>query len=104
MLRVEAGDMKDDIPWLVSRFAGYVGLMGFLGSRFLAKEQALAPLLEEIARRALFIVDDGNAQRPTISRLTRFAREVEKRGFVVAPISAIVERNAGVARAAEARR
>jgi len=51
--------------------------MGFLGSRFAAREQALAPLLEEIARRALLIV---------------------------APISAIVERNAGAARAAEARR
>jgi hypothetical protein len=155
-LRVEAGDMKEDLHWLMSRFAGYVGLMSFLGSRFTANEQALAPALEEVARRGLFIVDDGGspqslipataaklslpaarvdivldrrgtpqsleaalaaletqarrtgsavgfatAQGPTIARLARFAREAEKRGLAVAPISAIVERNAGAATAAE---
>jgi uncharacterized protein len=158
-LRVEAGDMKEDLHWLMSRFAGYVGLMSFLGSRFTANEQALAPALEEVARRGLFIVDDGGspqslipataaklslpaarvdivldrrgtpqsleaalaaletqarrtgsavgfatAQGPTIARLARFAREAEKRGLAVAPISAIVERNAGAATAAEAPR
>ena len=158
-LRVEAGDMKADLHWLMSRFSGYVGLMSFLGSRFTLDEQALAPALEEIARRGLFIVDDGgspqslipataaklsvpaarvdivldqrrtpqsleaalaaletqarrtgsavgfaNAQGPTIARLTRFAREAEKRGLAVAPISAIVERSAGAATAAGAPR
>ncbi len=158
-LRVEAGDMKEDLHWLMSRFTGYVGLMSFLGSRFTANEQALAPALEEIARRGLFIVDDGgspqslipataakvsapaarvdivldsrgtpqsleaalaaleaqarrtgaaigfaSAQGTTIARLARFAREAEKRGLAVAPISAIVDRNAGAATAAEAPR
>ncbi len=155
-LRVEAGDMKEDLHWLMSRFTGYVGLMSFLGSRFTANEQALAPALEEIARRGLLIVDDGgspqslipataakvsapaarvdivldsrgtpqsleaalaaleaqarrtgaaigfaSAQGTTIARLARFAREAEKRGLAVAPISAIVDRNAGAATAAE---
>ncbi len=158
-LRVEAGDTKEDLHWLMSRFSGYVGLMSFLGSRFTSDEQALAPALEEIARRGLFIVDDGgspqslipatatklslpatrvdivldqrgtpqsleaalaaletqarrtgsavgfaNAQGPTIARLARFAREAEKRGLAVAPISATVERSAGAATAAEAPR
>jgi len=158
-LRVEAGDMKEDLHWLMSRFTGYVGLMSFLGSRFTANEQALAPALEEIARRGLFIVDDGgspqslvpataakvsapaarvdivldsrgtpqsleaalaaleaqarrtgaaigfaSAQGTTIARLARFAREAEKRGLAVAPISAIVDRNVGAATAAEAPR
>jgi len=155
-LRVEGGDMNEDLHWLMGRFAGYVGLMSFLGSRFTANEEALAPALEEIARRGLFIVDDGgspqslipataaklsvpaarvdivldqrgspqsleaalaaletqarrtgsavgfaNAQGPTIARLARFAREAENRGLAVAPISAIVERSAGAATAAE---
>jgi uncharacterized protein len=158
-LRVEGGDLKEDLHWLMGRFAGYVGLMSFLGSRFTANEEALAPALEEIARRGLFIVDDGgspqslippaaaklsvpaarvdivldqrrspqsleaalgaleaqarrtgsaigfaNAQGPTIARLARFAREVENRGLVVAPISAVVEKSAGAATAAEAPR
>ncbi len=158
-LRVEAGDVKEDLNWLMGRFTGYVGLMNVLGSRFTANEQALAPALAEIARRGLFIVDDGgspqslipalatrlsvpaarvdivldqrgtpqsleaalaaleaqarragsavgfaNAQASTITRLARFAREAEKRGLAVAPISAIVEKNAGAATAAEAPR
>ncbi|MGA9599655.1 MAG: divergent polysaccharide deacetylase family protein, partial [Methylocystis sp.] len=65
-LRVEAGDMKEDLHWLMSRFTGYVGLMSFLGSRFTANEQAFAPALEEIARRGLFIVDDGGSPQSLI--------------------------------------
>jgi len=158
-LRVGAADIKEDLHWLMSRLAGYVGLMSFLGSRFTANEQALAPALEEIARRGLFIVDDGgspqslipalatrlsvpaarvdivldqrgtpqsleaalaaleaqarragsavgfaDAQAATIVRLARFAREAEKRGLAVAPISAIVERSSGAATAAGAPR
>jgi len=155
-LRVEGGDLKEDLHWLMGRFAGYVGLMSFLGSRFTADEEALAPALEEIARRGLFILDDGgspqslipaaaaklsvpaarvdivldqrgdsqsleaalaaleaqarragsavgfaNARGATIVRLARFAREAENRGLALAPISAIVERSAGAATAAE---
>ena len=65
-LRVEAGDTKEDLHWLMSRFSGYVGLMSFLGSRFTSDEQALAPALEEIARRGLFIVDDGGSPQSLI--------------------------------------
>jgi len=158
-LRVDGGDLNEDLRWLMSRFAGYVGVMSFLGSRFTANEEALAPALDEIARRGLFIVDDGgssqsliaataaklslpaarvdivldqrgtpqsleaalaaleaqarrtgsaigfaNAQGPTIARLARFAREAESRGLAIAPISALVEKSAGAATAAEAPR
>ena len=155
-LRVEGGDGNEDLHWLMTRFAGYVGLMSFLGSRFTANEEALTSALEEIARRGLFILDDGgspqslitataaklsipaarvdivldqrgspqsleaalaaleaqtrrtgsaigfaNAQAPTIARLARFASEAESRGLAIAPISALVEKNAGAATAAE---
>ena len=151
--------MNEDFHWLLRRFAGYVGLMSFLGSNFTAHGEALAPALEEIARRGLFSVDDGgspqslipalatrlsvpaarvdivldqrgtpqsleaalaaleaqarragsavgfaDAQAATIVRLARFAREAEKRGLAVAPISAIVERSSGAATAAGAPR
>ena len=141
-LRVDAGDL-DDLHWLMGRFAGYAGVMNFMGGRFTSDEKALSPVLADIAQRGLFFLDDGaapqslvgsvaaraslpvarvevildargtpqsldaalaqleaearksgsaigfaNAQGPTIARLARFAREVERRGVAIAPVSA----------------
>jgi polysaccharide deacetylase 2 family uncharacterized protein YibQ len=120
-LRVDAGDL-DDLHWLMGRFAGYAGIMNFMGGRFTSDEKALSPVLADIAQRGLFFLDDGaapqslvgsvaaldaalaqleaearksgsaigfaNAQGPTIARLARFAREVERRGVAIAPVSA----------------
>ena len=141
-LRVDAGDL-DDLHWLMGRFAGYAGVMNFMGGRFTSDEKALSPVLADIAQRGLFFLDDGaapqslvgsvaarmslpathvevildargtpqsldaalaqleasarangsaigfaNAQGPTIARLARFVREVERRGVAIAPVSA----------------
>jgi uncharacterized protein len=67
--RLEGGDRNEDLHWLMSRFAGYVGLMSFLGSRFTAHEEALAPALEEVARRGLFSIDDGGSPQSLIAAL-----------------------------------
>jgi polysaccharide deacetylase 2 family uncharacterized protein YibQ len=143
-LRVDAGDL-DDLHWLMGRFAGYAGVMNFMGGRFTSDEKALSPVLADIAQRGLFFLDDGaapqsvsgsvaarmslpaarvdvildargtpqsldaalaqleaearkngsaigfaNARRPTITRLARFAREVERRGVAIAPVSAVL--------------
>lgn len=61
--------MNEDFHSLLRRFAGYVGLMSFLSSNFIAHGEALAPALEEIARRGLFSVDDGGSPRSLIAAL-----------------------------------
>ena len=53
----------DRLYWLMSRFKGYVGVVNYMGARFTASEQALAPVLREVAKRGLVFVDDGSSPR-----------------------------------------
>ncbi len=59
----------DRLHWLMSRFQGYVGIVSFMGARFTASEQALAPVLREAAKRGLLYVDDGASQRSVASQI-----------------------------------
>jgi len=40
----------DRLHWLTSRFQGYVGLINYMGGRFTASEQGLAPVLRDVAK------------------------------------------------------
>ena len=53
----------DRLYWLMSRFQGYVGLVSYMGARFTASEQGLAPVLRDAAKRGLIYVDDGSSSR-----------------------------------------
>ena len=53
----------DRLQSLMARARGYVGVANFMGSRFSASEQALAPVLRETAKRGLIYFDDGSAPR-----------------------------------------
>ena len=35
------------LHWLMSRFQGYVGIVGAMGARFTASEQSFAPIMRE---------------------------------------------------------
>jgi len=66
---LDAGQNIDRLHWLMSRVQGYVGLANFMGARFTASEQALAPVLREAAKRGLIYVDDGSSQRSLASQI-----------------------------------
>jgi polysaccharide deacetylase 2 family uncharacterized protein YibQ len=57
-------------------------------------EAALAEL-EAQARRSGAAIGFANAQPATIERIARFAREAEKRGIAIAPVSAVLTRSLG---------
>jgi uncharacterized protein len=59
----------DRLQSLLARARGYVGIANFMGSRFSASEQALAPVLRETAKRGLIYFDDGSAQRSMASQI-----------------------------------
>lgn len=59
----------DRLQWLMSRFQGYVGIANYMGARFTASEQALAPVLREIAKRGLIFVDDGSSPRSLVGHI-----------------------------------
>ena len=48
---------------------GYVGLISYMGARFLATEPAMAPVVDEAARRGLLFVDGGASNRSVAGSL-----------------------------------
>jgi polysaccharide deacetylase 2 family uncharacterized protein YibQ len=58
----------DRLHWVMGRFAGYVGLVNFMGARLTADEQAFAPILREIGSRGLVFLDDGSSSRSIATR------------------------------------
>jgi uncharacterized protein len=63
LARAGQAENIDNLTWLMSRFTGYAGVMNFLGGRFTADEKALHPVLQEIAARGLFYLDDGSSSQ-----------------------------------------
>jgi uncharacterized protein len=59
----------DRLHWQMSRFQGYVGIVSYMGARFTASEQSLAPVLRETVKRGLIYVDDGASPRSVASQL-----------------------------------
>jgi polysaccharide deacetylase 2 family uncharacterized protein YibQ len=59
----------DRLYWLMSRFQGYVGIVGAMGGRFTASEPSFAPILRETAKRGLIFVDDGANPRSLAGRI-----------------------------------
>ena len=57
------------LHWLMGRIQGYVGLASYMGARFTASNQALAPILREVAKRGLIYVDDGSSPRSIAGQL-----------------------------------
>ncbi len=59
----------DRLHWLMSRLQGYVGIANYMGGRFTASDQALAPVLREAAKRGLIYVEDGNSPRSVAGQI-----------------------------------
>jgi len=59
----------DRLRWQMSRLQGYVGIMNYMGGRFATSEKALAPVLDDIAKRGLLFVDDGSSARSLAGHL-----------------------------------
>ena len=66
---LDAGQNVDRPQWLMARMQGYVGIANFMGARFSASEQALAPVLRETAKRGLIYFDDGSSPRSLASQI-----------------------------------
>jgi polysaccharide deacetylase 2 family uncharacterized protein YibQ len=60
---LDASKNVERLHWLMSRMQGYVGIANYMGGRFTASDQALAPILRETAKRGLIYVEDGSSPR-----------------------------------------
>ncbi|MGE3248161.1 MAG: divergent polysaccharide deacetylase family protein [Beijerinckiaceae bacterium] len=63
-------EMKDHLHWHMGRFTGYIGVANFLGAKFSASAEALAPVIEEVRTRGLMYFDDGSSNRSLAGRIT----------------------------------
>jgi uncharacterized protein len=69
----------DALRWHMSRFAGYAGVVNYMGGRFLAMPKAIAPMLGELNRRGIPFLEDGslalssteNAAKPMHAKIKR---------------------------------
>ncbi|WP_438279195.1 divergent polysaccharide deacetylase family protein [Nitrobacter sp.] len=59
----------DRLYWHLSRFQGYVGLANFMGSRFVAANAVMQPVIREAAKRGLGYLDDGSTPRSVAAQL-----------------------------------
>lgn len=57
------------LEWLLSRFAGYAGVMNYQGARFTSSPTALSPILAALKARGLMYVDNGASQRSLAPKL-----------------------------------
>ncbi len=53
----------DRLYWHLGRFQGYAGIGNFMGTRFVAAESVMQPIIREAAKRGLSYFDDGSAPR-----------------------------------------
>lgn len=66
---LSADQNVDRLHWLFSRMQGYVGITNYMGARFTASDNAIAPVLREVSRRGLIYVDDGSSPRSTAGQI-----------------------------------
>ena len=51
------------LRWALSRITNYTGVMNYMGARFTADTELMAPVISEIGARGLMYVDDGTSAR-----------------------------------------
>jgi uncharacterized protein len=51
------------LHWSLSRITNYTGVMNYMGARFSADPDAMAPLMAELGKRGLMYLDDGSSAR-----------------------------------------
>jgi len=66
---LKPADNIERLDWLLSRFAGYVGVTNYMGSKFTTSPGDLKPVLEQLAGRGLLFLDSRSAARSVAPRI-----------------------------------
>jgi polysaccharide deacetylase 2 family uncharacterized protein YibQ len=71
-LTVEASPAENlrSLHWALSRITNYVGIMNYMGARFVADESSMEPVMKDLARRGLLYLDDGSSARSVAPQLS----------------------------------
>jgi polysaccharide deacetylase 2 family uncharacterized protein YibQ len=61
LVSLSEAENKARLTWLMSRFAGYSGVVNLMGSRFTTEAGPLKPVLDELNKRGLLFVDSRSS-------------------------------------------
>jgi polysaccharide deacetylase 2 family uncharacterized protein YibQ len=72
-LTVEASpeDNLRNLRWALGRTTNYTGVMNYMGARFSAAADAMAPVMAELGERGLLYLDDGSSARSLAGELAQ---------------------------------
>ena len=59
----------ENLRWTLSRTTNYTGVMNYMGARFVADANAMAPVMAELGKRGLLYLDDGSTARSVAADL-----------------------------------
>jgi uncharacterized protein len=79
-------DLEENLKslhWHMSRFAGYAGVVNYMGGRFLTEETATLGLLKEIKKRGLVFVEDGSVPLSVVEGQAAASRAKVRRAQAV---------------------
>lgn len=64
-----ADENIERLRWTLSRTTNYVGVMNYMGARYVADAQAMEPVMAEFGKRGLLFLDDGSTARSVAADL-----------------------------------
>jgi len=64
----------DRMTWLMARVTNYAGVINHMGARFSSSSEALGPMIEEINKRGLMLIDDGSSSRSVMATAASAAK------------------------------
>ena len=73
----------DSLRWLLSRFAGYAGVINYMGGHFLTSPNALRPVLAEIKQRGLNYIEDSNNKNTITDQVAGIINMPVRHGVIV---------------------
>jgi len=71
------------LRWLMSRFAGFTGATNYMGGRFLAAPESVAPVMAELKKRGLVYLEDATVPVSTTPAVAKSAGLPMRRAAVV---------------------
>jgi polysaccharide deacetylase 2 family uncharacterized protein YibQ len=73
-VKAEASENSERLHFALSRTTNYIGVMNYLGGRFVTDPSAMQPVMSEVAERGLMYLDDGTSARSLAEQLALGAR------------------------------
>ncbi len=74
IVTADAADNLARLHWALARTTNYVGVVNYMGGRFVGEPAALTPVMQDLGRRGLMFLDDGSATRSETEAAATAAR------------------------------